>query len=200
MPVLNTQMQSATSQLTVQVLDTANHVLQQSSAKITVPAQSAVNHSFALPLTNLGLWTPQTPTLYFVHVNVSTDGSQPQQLQKHFGVRTLSFTASHGFQINNVTVKLQGGCVHHDNGILGSAAIDKVDERRVLNLKAVGYNSIRTSHNPVSPAFLDACDKHGMFVMEEAFDCWSDGKNPDDYHLYFDEWWQRDMQVHFSGP
>lgn len=60
-------------------------------------------------------------------------------------------------------------------------------------LKANGYNAIRTSHNPVSPAFLDACDREGLLVMDEAFDCWSEGKNTDDYHLWFDAWWQRDM-------
>ena len=69
----------------------------------------------------------------------------------------------------------------------------QAEERRVQLLKANGYNAIRTSHNPVSPAFLDACDRHGMLVMDEAFDCWSEGKNTDDYHVWFDAWWQRDI-------
>ena len=60
-------------------------------------------------------------------------------------------------------------------------------------LKANGYNAIRTSHNPVSPAFLDACDREGILVMDEAFDCWAEGKNTDDYHVHFDAWWQRDI-------
>jgi beta-galactosidase len=68
-------------------------------------------------------------------------------------------------------MNLQGGCVHHDNGPLGAATISRAEERRVENLKALGYNAIRTSHNPVSPAFLDACDKYGVLVMHEAFDC-----------------------------
>ena len=85
--------------------------------------------------------------------------------------------------------------MHHDNGPLGAATIDRAEARRVELLKANGYNAIRTSHNPVSPAFLAACDRLGMLVMDEAFDCWSGGKNPQDYHLYFDEWWQRDMEA-----
>ena len=89
--------------------------------------------------------------------------------------------------------QLYGGCVHHDNGPLGAMAIDRAEERRVELLKQLGYNAIRTSHNPVSPAFLDACDRLGMLVMDEAFDCWAQGKNPQDYHLYFDEWWRRDI-------
>ena len=76
--------------------------------------------------------------------------------------------------------ELRGGCVHHANGPLGAAAVPRADERRVALLKSQGYNAIRTSHNPVSPAFLDACDREGIMVMDEAFDCWSRGKNDDD--------------------
>ena len=83
--------------------------------------------------------------------------------------------------------------MHHDNGPLGAATIDRAETRRVELLKANGYNAIRTSHNPVSPAFLAACDRLGMLVMDEAFDCWSRGKNSDDYHRDFDAWWRRDL-------
>jgi len=83
--------------------------------------------------------------------------------------------------------------VHHDNGALGAAAIDAADRRRVSVLKSTGYNAIRTSHNPVSPAFLDACDELGILVMDEAFDCWFQGKNSADYHHDFLAWWQRDL-------
>ncbi len=86
-----------------------------------------------------------------------------------------------------------GGCVHHGNGLLGAAAIDRAEARKVGLLKARGFNAIRTSHNPPSPAFLDACDRLGMWVIEEAFDCWRQGKNQDDYSLYFDGWWRDDL-------
>ena len=99
-----------------------------------------------------------------------------------------------GLRINGVPLKLQGGCVHHDNGMLGSACIPRAEERRVQILKASGYNAIRTSHNPPSRDFLDACDRVGMVVIDEAFDCWEAGKNPQDYHLYFKDWWQRDLE------
>ena len=76
-----------------------------------------------------------------------------------------------------------------------ACAIDRAEERRVELMKAHGFNAIRTSHNPPSPAFLDACDRLGMLVMDEAFDCWERQKNPQDYHLYFADWWQRDLSA-----
>ncbi len=110
-----------------------------------------------------------------------------------FGIREIKFSVENGFTLNGVPVKLRGGCLHHDNGPLGSEAIDRAEERRVELMKASGYNAIRTSHNPPSTAFLDACDRLGMLVLDEAFDCWEAGKNPDDYSKYFDDWWQRDL-------
>jgi beta-galactosidase len=108
-------------------------------------------------------------------------------------VRHISFDVSNGFLLNGHPTKFYGGCLHHDNGALGTKAISRAEERRVEILKANGYNAIRTSHNPVSPAFLDACDRLGVLVMDEAFDCWAQGKNTDDYHVWFDEWWERDI-------
>ena len=81
----------------------------------------------------------------------------------------------------------------HDNGPLGSAAIDRAEERRIELLKANGYNAIRCSHNPPSTVFLDACDRLGMMIIDESFDMWQKGKNPDDYHLDFKDWWKKDI-------
>ncbi len=85
--------------------------------------------------------------------------------------------------------------MHHDNGLLGSAAFDRAEERRVEIMKANGFNAIRTSHNPPSEAFLDACDRLGMIVIDETFDMWEKGKNPQDYHRFFKEWWQKDVEA-----
>ena len=139
------------------------------------------------------LWSPDHPAMYRLVSTVSIGRKVVDQTETPFGIRTISFDAAHGFRLNGQPLKLLGGCVHHDNGCLGSAAYDRAEERRVQLLKANGFNAIRTSHNPPSPAFLDACDRAGMLVLDEAFDCWAIGKNPDDYHLYFDEWWKRDL-------
>jgi len=91
-------------------------------------------------------------------------------------------------------LKLKGACFHHDHGPLGSKSYDRAEERRVELLKASGFNAIRCSHNPPSPAFLDACDRLGMLVIDETFDMWEHAKNPNDYSLYFEKWWQKDVE------
>ncbi len=140
------------------------------------------------------LWSIESPVLYTAVTEVYSGNDLTEKTETKFGIRTISFDATNGFQLNGKTVKLQGGCVHHDNGPLGSKAYDRAEERRIQLLKASGFNAIRCSHNPPSPAFLDACDRLGMLVIDEAFDMWRIANNPYDYHLYFDEWWQKDIE------
>ena len=113
----------------------------------------------------------------------------------NFGIRSINITADKGFLLNGKPIELRGGCVHHDNGPLGSATIDRAEERKVQLLKQFGYNAVRTSHNPPSQQFLDACDRLGIIVIDEAFDQWERHKNPEDYGLYFDTCWQRDIDA-----
>lgn len=140
------------------------------------------------------LWSDETPNLYTAEVRVITNGKVTDQTTTTFGIRTIHFDAKTGFTLNGKTVLLKGGNLHHDNGFLGSATIDRAEERRVELMKANGFNAIRAAHNPPSKQFLDACDRLGVFVMDEAFDQWVRPKNPQDYHLYFREWWKKDLK------
>ena len=115
-------------------------------------------------------------------------------VETKFGIRTIKFDAVNGFQLNGKPMKLKGGCFHHDHGPLGSKSYDRAEERRVELLKASGFNAIRCSHNPPAPAFLDACDRLGMLVIDETFDMWQDPKNPSDYSLFFEKWWKKDIE------
>lgn len=143
---------------------------------------------------NPSLWSTDNPALYKAVSEIHESSSTGDKVETVFGIRSITFDAQNGFLLNGKPLKLKGGCVHHDNGILGARAYDRAEERRVQLLKANGFNAIRTSHNPPSVAFLDACDRNGMLVMDEAFDMWSDGKNPFDYHLYFSQWWKKDIE------
>ena len=140
------------------------------------------------------LWSPDTPHLYRLETEVVLDGQIVDRSTTPFGIRSLSFDAQSGFQLNGKPLLLKGGCVHHDNGVLGAASYERSEARKVELLKASGYNAIRCAHNPPAPAFLDACDRLGMLVIDEAFDCWREGKNAGDYHVSFEAWWQRDLE------
>ncbi|MCX6237611.1 MAG: DUF4982 domain-containing protein [Bacteroidia bacterium] len=145
-------------------------------------------------VTKPDLWSTESPTIYTAISEVYIADQLVDRTETRFGIRTIQFDVAYGFKLNGKVMKLKGGCFHHDQGPLGSKSYDRAEERRVELLKASGFNAIRTSHNPPAPAFLDACDRLGMFVIDESFDMWSDGKNVNDYHLWFDKWWQKDIE------
>lgn len=140
-------------------------------------------------------WSLEKPNLYTAQVEVIANGKVTDRSKTVFGIRTIHFDAQTGFTLNGKRVLLKGGCLHHDNGFLGASTIDRAEERRVELMKKYGYNAIRTAHNPPSKQFLDACDKYGIVVIDEAFDMWERPKNPQDYHLYFKEWWKKDLKA-----
>jgi beta-galactosidase len=182
------------------ILDPSGIVVATREVDVSLAAAggSAVVQVNDLKVSTPQLWSLESPHLYTVKIELAGEkgaprGSSTDEVSETFGIRTFEFSATDGFKLNGEKILMYGGCVHHDNGPLGAVAIDRAEERRVENLKALGYNAIRTSHNPVSPAFLDACDRIGMLVMHEAFDCWEKGKNSDDYHDYFDQWWHKDL-------
>jgi beta-galactosidase len=163
----------------------------EAQARVSTGGQTDIPQS--LEVRSPALWSPDKPQLYRVEVEVLVGGQVVDRTGTAFGIREIRFSAENGFTINGEPLALKGGCVHHDNGALGAAAIDRAEERRVELMKASGFNAIRTSHNPPSAAFLDACDRLGVLVIDEAFDCWETGKNPDDYHRFFKDWWERDL-------
>jgi beta-galactosidase len=140
------------------------------------------------------------PNLYTLFSEVLIKGSDSGSIQvvdterTTFGIRSIAVDAKSGFRLNGKPMKLRGGCVHHDNGPLGAASYDRAEERKVELLKGSGFNAIRCAHNPPAPALLDACDRLGMLVIDESFDCWRTGKVANDYHLFFEKYWQEDTE------
>jgi len=175
------------------VLDADNKVVGESETSSSVNINDKTQTVQDIAVRSPRLWSPDTPYLYKAQVTVFVNGKAEDMTTSSFGFRTISFNAENGFRLNGKEIELKGGCVHHDNGILGAAAIDRAEERRIELLKANGFNAVRSSHCPPSPAFLEACDRLGMLVIDEAFDMWEKPKNPDDYHKFFDEWWERDL-------
>ena len=138
------------------------------------------------------LWSAETPDLYTLRVRLFESGELTDEETVRFGIRTLSWSAN-GFFVNGKSVKLRGGCVHHDNGILGACAYDEAEERKVRILKKAGYNAVRFSHNPCSEAFASACDIYGLYLIDEFSDMWYSRKKKYDYALDFPKWYKKDL-------
>jgi len=150
------------------------------------------------------LWSAEEPNLYRVKAVVKDLGVYrthfvPGEVQTQdeaevlFGIRTVTADVVRGLLINGKSVKLKGGCLHHDNGLLGSVTTLEIEERKIRKMKEVGFNAIRTAHNPPSSALIEACDRLGMYVFDEAFDAWSIGKRGGDYNQYFAADWEKDL-------
>ena len=175
------------------VLNSKGKTVQTSESKLHLASNATRTVEQLIEVSSPKLWSPDSPDLYSAEIEIAAAGKTLDKASTHFGIRKIEVDAENGFRLNGQMLKLKGGCLHHDNGPLGSATIDRAEERRVELMKANGFNAIRTSHNPPSPAFLDACDRLGMLVIDEAFDCWNEGKNGQDYHLYFKDWAGRDI-------
>lgn len=162
------------------------------SSKQTV--QDKVLFTQKATIKNPALWSLETPHLYTAISKVYVDNVLKDEYRSTFGCRTLRFDKDKGFFLNDKHVKLQGVCMHHDLGPLGAAVNYRATERQVAMMKEMGANAIRTSHNPPSPELVQICDSLGMLLQVEAFDEWKYGKNKNGYHLYFEEWAERDIR------
>jgi beta-galactosidase len=158
---------------------------------VSLKAGESKKVEFTYTINNPRLWSPETPYLYTAEV--SLNGKKSESVR--FGVRSFSFDAENGFILNGKKVLLNGACVHHDDGAIGAMAYDAAEIRKVRLMKDAGFNLIRTSHNPTTRAFLDACDSIGMLVIGEAFDGWRTQKTAHDYSELIDSCYREDIHA-----
>ena len=165
------------------------------SLPISVASLKEKKAILSLDVKNPELWSPDTPSLYEALVTVEADGQVMDRVSEAFGIRTFTYSATDGFRLNGQSMLLNGGCAHHDNGVLGAKSFDAAEARKVRLMKEAGFNAVRTSHNLPSEAFLYECDRQGLLVIDESFDGWRDSKTPYDYSTEFDQWWQQDVDA-----
>ena len=148
----------------------------------------------AIEIPDAKLWNAEHPNLYTAEVEILSDGEVTDREVIEFGIRTLEWDTE-GFRVNGETVLLAGAGIHHDNGILGAAEYEDAAFRRVQKMKEIGFNAIRSAHNPLSEEMLKACDRLGMYVMDELYDGWFASKMKYDYHTDFPNHFQEDLEA-----
>nr|WP_297864747.1 glycoside hydrolase family 2 TIM barrel-domain containing protein [uncultured Acetatifactor sp.] len=177
------------------------------SAKLLVKAGDKATARIPVTVMRPKLWDAENPYLYQVTIEAEELGIFHNHLVPtgaeamrdtdtvSFGIRTITADAIHGLQVNGQEVLLKGGCIHHDNGLLGAVSLYDSEYRKIKLLKDGGFNCVRTAHNPPSAALLEACDRIGMYVFDEAFDAWGVAKQPGDYNQYFRDHWKEDLEA-----
>lgn len=193
--VVNSSTGLRTVTVDLDILDTRGAVVATGTAPVTVRAGGEELARIRSYVSEPALWSVDSPELYSARVRLRDGDATLEERMERFGIRTIRIDPQHGLRINGETVKLRGACIHHDNGPLGAAAFPAAEARRIERLKEAGFNAIRSAHNPISRAMLDACDRLGMLVMDEAFDIWTESKSSFDYSLRFADWWERDIEA-----
>ena len=186
------------------ICDATGETVKTSKTLTQVQPLSTAAAYMTLTVDEPQLWDAEHPTLYRLQATVKHIGTfkthiipaaHPTEDTESvlFGIRTIEADVKHGLRINGKTVKLRGGCLHHDNGPIGAVTVYDAEARKVRKMKEVGFNAIRTTHNPPSAALVEACDRLGMYIFDEAFDVWGMGKQPGDYNQYFATDWKKDL-------
>jgi beta-galactosidase len=178
-----------------ELLDGSGHQVAINRLETTIPVGDENLIIQALVVEQPLLWSVDSPNLYTCSVKVYAGDQIADEVIETFGIRTLELDPKYGLRINGETIKLRGGCIHHDNGVIGACTYEDAEERRVRILKKSGFNAIRSAHNPLSKAMLDACDRLGMLVMDELTDVWFRAKTMHDASEIFDDWWEADLEA-----
>ena len=141
------------------------------------------------------LWSPDAPNLYKAAAKLVEDGAVVDEASVDtFGIRVLTLDTVRGLAVNGKTVKLYGGCIHHDNGVIGAATLAQAEDRRARMMREAGYNALRSAHHPMSRAMLAACDRYGLLVMDELTDMWNISKTRRDFGIAFEQEWAADVR------
>ena len=179
--------------LTAKITDADGNAVAKGSMPVTIRGNVTNTYKLRLFVKNPALWDAESPNLYHYEVSVAADEAVLDSETGTFGIRKMQLDPVNGLRINGKTVKLRGGCIHHDNGVIGTREFTLTAEERVKTLKSAGFNAIRSSHYPMSRKLLAACDKYGMYVMDEYADVWTSTKVAYDYGMHMAEWWEHDI-------
>ena len=180
--------------LCTELMDAEGNVVAADEMSVTVEEHSEQEYQQKMYVPNPNRWDAENPYLYTYRTYIKENDSVIDEETRTFGIRKLQLDTKHGLRVNGKVIKLRGGCIHHDNGIIGTAEFTHSAEERVKKLKETGFNAIRSAHYPMSRKLLEACDKYGMYVMDEYSDVWVSTKVEFDYSTQMTEWWEHDIE------
>ena len=175
-------------------MDAEGNVVAADEMPVMVEEHSEQEYQQKMYVPNPNRWDAENPYLYTYRTYIKENDSVIDEETGTFGIRKLQLDTKHGLRVNGKVIKLRGGCIHHDNGIIGTAEFTHSAEERVKKLKETGFNAIRSAHYPMSRKLLEACDKYGMYVMDEYSDVWVSTKVEFDYSTQMTEWWEHDIE------
>ena len=191
---VSSQIQPATItpdlRIMVDIMDAQGKTVGQAESQLSVSGAAELDFNITQPK----LWSPESPYLYQVRTRLYDDGKLLDEITNKMGIRTISVTKEGGFQLNGITRKIKGVCLHHDLGPLGAAINKAALIRQIKLMKEMGCDAIRTSHNMPSQMQMDICDSLGMMVMAESFDMWIYPKCKNGYARFFNDWSDRDIE------
>jgi len=191
--IANAQGQPVLARLVSAIVDASGHEVRRIETTRSIAGKATLAIDQALTLDRPALWSPDAANLYRLVQEVRLGSRVVDRRETSFGVRKVTIDAAHGLRINGQRYLLRGGAIHSDNYMLGGTQLPRADERKLELMKAAGYNAVRSAHNPASQGMLDAADRLGMLVIDEAFDAWTSPKNPHDYGTHFEQDWQSDI-------
>ena len=179
-----------TGAVEVSLLNDKGHVVTAAHNDLDNDGQACTT----MEIDNPQLWSPEQPNLYRLRIQLMENGKTIDEIEEKVGIRTISVSREGGFQLNGVTRKFKGVCLHHDLGPLGAAINKAALIRQIKTMKEMGCDAIRTSHNMPSQMQMQICDSLGMMVMAESFDMWIYPKCKNGYARFFKEWSDRDIE------
>lgn len=193
--VVNDTRHTRTARVAWQVVDPAGTVIADVSVPHTLSPGETATARARVAVPEPLRWSAEHPHLYEIRATLTdeAEGTPLDEARQTHGIRTLQVDVHHGLRVNGQPVNLRGACIHHDNGLLGAASPDDADDRRIRLLKEAGFNAIRSAHNPAGRGLLDACDRHGVYVMDELTDVWTRAKTTFDHSLRFPDTWRDDV-------
>jgi beta-galactosidase len=191
--VANDSTADASADVAVTITDPHGRPAGHGTATVTVAASQTARTTVTVKVTSPALWSTNSPHMYGARTDVSVNGVRQDSTEASFGIRYFSFDPAAGFSLNGQHVKLHGVDLHATEGAIGSAVRYDALVRQMEIMQSMGVNTLRTAHNPPAPELVQVCERLGILMMVEAFDCWHTGKVADDYHLYFDQWSDYDI-------